>query len=93
MGKTSLLARGFQQARQWGASVVLTDFQNINATYFDSIEKLLLLLAELVADQLGLDVPPNQVWNPNIGPSSNFERYWGQEPGLFARHRKIGLRQ
>ena len=31
MGKTSLLARGLQQARQAGTQVVLTDFQKLNA--------------------------------------------------------------
>jgi DNA-binding winged helix-turn-helix (wHTH) protein len=79
VGKTSLLARGMQQAREWGAKVVLTDFQHLNTAYLNSIEKLFLMLAELIAEQLDLDSPPNKMWNPHIGPSSNFERYWRRE--------------
>ncbi len=76
VGKTSLLARGLQQARQWGAKVILTDFQYLNAAYMESVEKFFLMLAELIADQLVLKTFPGELWNPNIGPSANFERYW-----------------
>jgi DNA-binding winged helix-turn-helix (wHTH) protein len=79
VGKSSLLARGFHQAREAGAKVVWTDFQSLNAAYLESAEKLLLMLAELVADQLDLDVSPDQVWNPRIGPSSNLELYMRRE--------------
>ncbi len=79
VGKTSLLARGLQKAREQGNRVVLTDFQNLNASHLESIEKLFLMLGELIADQLDLKVHPDQVWNPHIGPSSNFERYWRRE--------------
>lgn len=76
VGKTSLLARGLQQARKWGAKVVLTDFQDLNTAYLESVEKFFLMLAELIADQLALKTHPGEMWNPNIGPSANFERYW-----------------
>ena len=33
MGKTSLLARGLQQAREMGCKVVLTDFRSFNAMH------------------------------------------------------------
>ncbi len=79
VGKTSLLARGLQQARDWGSKVVLTDFQNLNNTCLESIDKLFLMLAELIAEQLNLDSPPGMIWNQHIGPSSNFERYWKRE--------------
>lgn len=46
VGKTSLLARGLQQARALDARIVLTDFQNLNAAYLASVERLLLTLAE-----------------------------------------------
>lgn len=75
VGKTSLLARGIQQAREAGAKIVLTDFQELNAAYLESIEKLLPALAESIADQLDLDVSPDEVWNPRLSPGSNFERY------------------
>jgi serine/threonine protein kinase len=75
VGKTSLLARGLQQAREAGARVVLTDFQELTSAYLESIDKLLLTLAESFADQLDLDVYPSQIWNRNLSPSINFERY------------------
>lgn len=79
MGKTSLLARGLQQARQAGARVVLTDFQKLNAAHLESVESLFMTLADLIADQLDLAVLPDQVWNPRRGPSMNFERYIRRE--------------
>ena len=79
MGKTSLLARGLQQARAAGAKVVLTDFQKLNATHLASIDALLLTLAELITDQLDLDLVPEQSWNSRRGASMNFERYIRRE--------------
>src|SRR5215510_5980098 len=75
VGKTSLLARGLQQARKAGARVVLTDFQNLSAAYLESIEKLMLVLAKSFADQLDLDVYPNQIWDADLSPGINLERY------------------
>src|SRR5262249_14614799 len=49
IGKTSLLARGLQKARQAGAAVVLTDFQHLMSTAFESAEKLVLMLSEMIA--------------------------------------------
>ncbi|MCI0485964.1 MAG: AAA-like domain-containing protein [Blastocatellia bacterium] len=79
MGKTSLLARGLQHARGMGAKVVLTDFQKLNAAHLESVETLFMTLAELIADQLDLDVLPDEVWNARRGPSMNFERYIRRE--------------
>ena len=79
VGKTSLLARGLQRARQAGAQVVLTDFQTLNSEYLESIGHLLLTLANAFADQLDLDVSPEDVWKPNRSPSVNFEQYLRRE--------------
>lgn len=79
MGKTSLLARGLQQARESGAKVVLTDFQKLNALHLESVESFFLTLGEWIADQLDLDVMPDQVWSSRRGPSMNFERYIRRE--------------
>lgn len=76
VGKTSLLARGLQQARLAGAKVVVADFQNLSAENFASSEKLFLTLAESVADQLEMEVLPSQTWNQHLSPGINFERYW-----------------
>lgn len=79
VGKTSLLARGMQQMREAGAAVVLTDLQHLTAIAFESVEKLLRTLAELIADQLDLPTLPHQEWRNFLGPSSNFERYLRRE--------------
>ncbi len=79
VGKTSLLARGLHRARQRGAKVVMIDFQSLGQEYFESSEKLILTLAETLADQLDLDVAPNQVWNSFMSPGINFERFLRRE--------------
>lgn len=79
VGKTSLLARGLQRGREAGAKVVLTDFQSLNAGCLESVENLFLAIAGLIADQLDLDVFPDQVWHQQLSPSVNFERYWRRE--------------
>ncbi len=75
VGKTSLLARGLQKARETGATVVMTDFQQLNESGFETVEKLLLTIAEQMADRLELEPLPHQSWNNFLSPSSNFERF------------------
>lgn len=75
VGKTSLLARGLQQAREAGAQVVLSNFQVLSAADLESSEALLLALAEMLADQLDREETPGQNWNPQISPNLNFQRY------------------
>jgi serine/threonine protein kinase len=79
VGKTSLLARGLEQARQSGAMVVLTDLQNISADSLESVEKLVMSFADCFADQLDLDVEPSEVWKPNRSPVTNLEQYLRRE--------------
>jgi hypothetical protein len=79
MGKTSLLARGLQQARETGARVVLTDFQTLNAAHLESADALFRALAEWIADQLDLEVLPEEVWDNRRGASINFQRYLRRE--------------
>ncbi len=75
VGKTSLLARSLQQARETGARVALTDFQLFNAAQLVSAESFLLALAKAIAEQLELAVTPAEVWDAELGPSMNFTRY------------------
>lgn len=79
MGKTSLLARGLQQARGAGARVVLTDLQMIDRADLASLDRLYRTLADWIAYQLELDVLPEQVWKSHLGASTNFERYLQRE--------------
>jgi serine/threonine protein kinase len=75
VGKTSLLARGLEQARAAGAKVVLTDFQNLSPADLESFEKLLRSCADAFADQLDLDVSPQEFWKVDRSPGINFEQY------------------
>jgi serine/threonine protein kinase/class 3 adenylate cyclase len=79
MGKTSLMARGLQLARQSGDRVVLTDFQKLNAKHLESTENFFRVLNESIADQLDIDVDLDTLWNPKRGPSANFERFLRRE--------------
>src|SRR5262249_36676655 len=79
VGKTSLLARGLQQARRKGSRVVLTHFQLFNSAHLESAETLLLALAEGIADQLDLGVLPRDVWDSRRGANPSFRRYLHRE--------------
>lgn len=79
MGKTSLMARGLQQARESGARVVLTDLQKLNSRDLESAETLFLALGEWLAEELVLPHTPADVWNPRRGASVNFERFVRRE--------------
>ena len=75
VGKTSLLARGLQQAREAGSRIVLTDLQMLNESDLASVETLFLALAELIAYRLDLGGCPRDVWDPLHSPNFNFEVY------------------
>jgi hypothetical protein len=79
MGKSSLMARGLQEARKAGSKVILTDFQKLNASHLESVENFFLALSDWIAEQLDIDVAAADVWNPRRGPSMNFERFVKRE--------------
>ena len=79
MGKTSLLARGLQHARENGFKVILTDFQKLNTTQLTSVETLYQALGGMIADQLDLDAFPEDIWSSRRGPNANFERFLRRE--------------
>lgn len=79
MGKTSLLARGLQQARDNHLRVVLTDYQWLRSEHLESPDALFRVLAEYIADQLDLDVFPEDAWRPNADPGVNLQRYLRRE--------------
>lgn len=79
IGKTSLLARGLQTARERGAKVALTDFQKFNAVNLESVGNFYLSLAESLADQLDLQTMPGDTWDERRGPNINFERFIRRE--------------
>jgi len=79
IGKTSMLARGLQFARERGAKVALTDFQKFNASNLETVGNFYLSLAESLADQLEVGTLPSDVWDERRGPNVNFERYLRRE--------------
>jgi hypothetical protein len=79
MGKTSLLARGMQFAREQGAKAVATDLQKFNAENFKSVDRLYRTMAESIADQLELEADPTSTWDSRRGPNANLERFLRRE--------------
>src|SRR5262245_29322151 len=79
VGKTSLLARGLQRARESGAVVVLTDLQHLSNDVLTSLEKLLLALGERLAEQLDLKTTPHDGWRALRSANTNFEYYLRHE--------------
>jgi AAA-like domain/TIR domain len=79
VGKTSLLARALEQARAPGTRVVMTDFQQLNASDLESVETLFRTLGEWIADELKLDIPIDQFWSSRRNPSRRFNQFICQE--------------
>ena len=79
IGKTSMLARGLQFARERGAKVALTDFQKFNSSNLESVGNFYLSLAESISDQLELKILPADSWDEKRGPNVNFERFMRKE--------------
>ena len=75
MGKTSLLTRGLQQARETGARCVRTDFQKLTTAELREPDAFFLALATMLADQLNLEDDPADSWNARRGGAHNFERF------------------
>jgi hypothetical protein len=73
MGKTSLLARGLQTAREQGWSVTLTDFQTFSSSQLDTDERLYKSLMHALKTQLNLDVELE--WNDWLGANANLEQF------------------
>jgi len=79
MGKTSLLARGLQHARNTGAKVAFMDFQKLTTDQLASTEAFYVSLGEFLADQLELEVHPRDKWDVRRGPTVNFDRFIRRE--------------
>ena len=91
MGKTSLLARGLQQARRRARGRAHRLSEARTPPTASRPRALLRTLAGVIADQLDLDVSPDEVWDPRRGPSINFERYLRREVlGKIASGHRLG---
>ncbi len=75
MGKTSLLARGLEEARKAGNRVAITDFQTFDEAQMASSDSLFLAMATGIAVQLDLDMAFRREWEPAFGASLNLELF------------------
>jgi hypothetical protein len=71
MGKTSLLSRGLQHAREQEVVTVVTDFQQLNSVHLDSIDSLLRTLGAWLLRQVPLDLSLDDCWDSLQGASWN----------------------
>jgi DNA-binding SARP family transcriptional activator len=78
-GKTSLLARGLQQARDSGAQVVFIDFQKLSPDHWLGMAPFYKALAQHIADQLDLELSLEDTWSDRRGVNENFERFLRRE--------------
>ena len=81
MGKSSLLARGLEQARDEGIAAASTDLQALNDSDFKSLETFYIALANSLSspEQLNLKVLLGDVWDRRYSPNTNFDHYLRHE--------------
>jgi len=81
VGKTSLLVRGLQLAREANYVTVFTDFQKLNLAKSNDIplekqqENFFLALGSLLAMQLQLETYPHETWLAYLTANANFDLY------------------
>jgi serine/threonine protein kinase len=75
-GKTSLLMRGIQYAREQGAHVVFLDFQSFGSEQLASLDLFLQELAETICDELSLDEEMvEEAWEGSRSPLKKLLRF------------------
>jgi DNA-binding SARP family transcriptional activator len=79
VGKTSLLARGMQRARETGCRVAHAHFQMFHEAQLGTVDTFMLCLAQTLAEQLDLDTGPEATWDPARGPNQNLRRWLRRE--------------
>jgi DNA-binding winged helix-turn-helix (wHTH) protein len=79
MGKTLLLGRGLQRAREIGAKVVVTDCRELGRAALESIDNFFLSIAKMVAEQLSLPLTARLDWDPDYSSTMNFSRFMRRE--------------
>src|SRR5579871_1812706 len=75
VGKSSLLVRGVEHARQEGMQTVVVDFQAIDSESLGTAAGLCLAIMRRFQDQLDLNTLPHDYWNESMTPNENLERY------------------
>lgn len=76
MGKTSLLVRGANFAKEQGHRVVYLDFQQMESEFRSSLDNLLRYLADELTFRLGLDEEQlNKIWTSSRGGPDKFNHF------------------
>ncbi|MDB6170910.1 MAG: Toll-Interleukin receptor domain protein [Chthoniobacteraceae bacterium] len=75
MGKTSLIARGLQLARDRERRVAVTDLQTLNESDFSNLRAFYTALADHLSDQLDLEARIETCWEERKAANVNFERF------------------
>lgn len=78
-GKSSLLVRLRQQAREDGWRSCYLNFQNLDQASFESPDALFLELARMTVDALDVDADPDDAWSPRRGAKRNWTRFMERE--------------
>lgn len=79
IGKTSLLARGLQKARNLGVNVVVTDFQKLCDIQLRDLKEFVFFISDMLAEQLALKVSIQDIWINGRDPIFNFNNYFCRE--------------
>jgi hypothetical protein len=79
MGKSSLLARLHQHARDENRPVLYIDFQRLDNHHFRDIETLLRYLADFVAYKLKTNESPDRYWQTPLGPKDKLTDFLSYE--------------
>ena len=93
MGKTSLMVRTLERARQSDFDTVALSFQKADANIFKDLERLLKWFCTAIARELrleGEDYLVDNYWDSNFGSKSNCTDYF-QERVLSARKKPLVL--
>ncbi len=75
MGKTSLLAQGAKQTKEWNRRVGMTDFQKLNSSQMASEENFYRLIAATLARQLKFKYDFEAEWDAIFGANLNMENF------------------
>jgi len=77
VGKSSMLARLLDYARQRGVATVVNDFQTIGESQLADEVRLYKTLAHSLASQLKLELDINSSWSEWLGPNMNLDAILG----------------
>jgi hypothetical protein len=76
MGKSSLLARILDRANSWGYHTVQIDFQEAEATIFESLDRFLRWFSANISRQLNLPPKLNDYWDEEMGSKVSCKIYF-----------------